>query len=105
MFYDKLSRKRIPRSDSFLGHNKKSFRKKCYSGCFSKRVWHMTRIKYGSQHSQHPKKHKKQLETRKQVSQPTSGWQNREIEFISKNSEEREDVQIKKLIAAPCEET
>ena len=28
-----------------------------------------------------------------------------EIQFISKNSEEGEDVQIKKLIAAPCEET
>ena len=28
----------------------------------------------------------------------------REIELISKKSEEREDVYIEKLIAAPCEE-
>ena len=34
-----------------------------------------------------------------------SGWQNREIQVISKNAKEGEDVQIKKLIAAPCEET
>ena len=65
----------------------------------------MTRIKYGNQHSQHPKKYKKQPETSKQVSWPDSSSQNREIEFISKNSEEREDVQIKKLTHAPCEET
>ena len=93
------------RSDSFLGHTKKSFHKKCSSGSYSRLVWHMTRIKYGNQHSQHPKKHKKQPETQKQVSWPDSGSQNREIEFISKNYEEREDVQIKKLIHAPCEET
>ena len=58
-----------PRSDSFLGHTKKSFRKKCPSGCYLRRVWHMARLKHGNQHSQHPKKHKKQPETRKQVSQ------------------------------------
>ena len=58
-----------PRSDSFLGHTKKSFRKKCPSSCYLRRVWHMARLKHGNQHSQHPKKHKKQPETRKQVSQ------------------------------------
>ena len=58
-----------PRSDSFLGHTKKSFRKNCSSSCYSRRVWHMARLKHGNQHSQHPKKRKKQPETRKQVSQ------------------------------------
>ena len=52
----------------------------------------MTGLKDGNQHSQHPEKHKKQPETRKQVSQTVlaSGWQKiqgskqREIESISK---------------------
>ena len=30
-------------------------------------TWHMTRLIHGNLHSQHPKEHKKQLETRKQV--------------------------------------
>ena len=47
-----------PRSDSFLGHTKKSFRKKCSWSCYSQCVWHMARLKHGNQHSQHPKKHK-----------------------------------------------
>ena len=56
-----------PRSDSFLGHTKKSFCKKCSSSCYSWRVWHTTRLKHGNQHSQHPKKHKKQPETRNKL--------------------------------------
>ena len=32
------------------------------------------------------------------------GSKQREIELISKKSEEREDIEIKKLIAVPCEE-
>ena len=68
----------------------------------------MTRFMQGNQHSQHPKKHKKQPETRKQVSQQMaedSRIKQREIELIIKKSEEKkkEDVQNKKLIAAPCE--
>ena len=31
-------------------------------------AWHMTGLIHGNLHSQHPKEHKKQLETRKQVS-------------------------------------
>ena len=58
-----------PRSDSFLGHMKRSFHKKYSWTCYSRRVSHMTRLKHGNQHSQHSKKHKKQPETRKQVSQ------------------------------------
>ena len=40
-----------PRSHSFLGHSKKSFRKSCSSSCYSWRVWHMPRLMYGNQHS------------------------------------------------------
>ena len=58
---------------------KKSFRKKCSSCCYSGRLWHMTRLINSNQHSQHPKNHKKQPETGKQVSQ----WIG-EIELISK---------------------
>ena len=32
-------------------------------------MWHMTSLMHGNQYSQHPKKHKKQPETRKQVIQ------------------------------------
>ena len=52
----------------------------------------MTRLKHGNQHSQHLEKHKKQPETRKQVSQTVlasgeqkiQGSKQREIELISK---------------------
>ena len=40
-----------PRSDSFLGHTKKSFRKNCSRSCYSWRVWHMTRFMHVNQHS------------------------------------------------------
>ena len=40
-----------PRSDSFLGHNKKSFLKNCSSSCHSWRVWHMALLMHGNQHS------------------------------------------------------
>ena len=56
-----------PRSSSFLGHTKKSFREKCSSSCYWRRVRHMTRLKHGNQHLQHPKKHKKQPETRNKL--------------------------------------
>ena len=52
-----------------LGHTQKSFRKKCSSSSYSRRVWRMTRFKHNNQHSQHPKKHKKEPETWKPVSQ------------------------------------
>ena len=39
-----------PRSDSFLGHTKYYFCKKCFSSCYSWRVWHMARLMYGNQH-------------------------------------------------------
>ena len=58
-----------PRSDSFLGHLNKSFRKTCFWSCYSRHVWHMKWPIHSNQHSQHPKKHKKQPETWKQVSQ------------------------------------
>ena len=38
-----------PRSDSFLGHAKKSFRKNCSSTFYSWRVWHITRLMHGNQ--------------------------------------------------------
>ena len=52
----------------------------------------MTRLKHGNQHSQHPKEHKKQPETQKQVNQTVlasglqkiQGPKQREIELISK---------------------
>ena len=44
-----------PSSDSFLGHTKKFLCNKCSSSSCSQRVWHMTRLKHGNQHSQHPK--------------------------------------------------
>ena len=56
-----------PKFDSFLGHTRNSFRKICSSSCNSRRVWHMTQFMKGNQHSKRTKK--KQLETRKQVSQ------------------------------------
>ena len=40
-----------PRSDSFLGHTKKSFPKNCSSNCYSRRVWHMTGYMQSNQHS------------------------------------------------------
>ena len=52
-----------PRPGSFLGHAYKYFRKNCSSNCYSRHVWHTTRIIHRNQHWQHPKKHKKQLET------------------------------------------
>ena len=79
-----------PRSDSFVGHTKKYFHKNCSWSCYLQGVWHMTRLKHGNQHSQHPKKHKKEQETCKQVSQLVSGWKEmqgskqREIKLISK---------------------
>ena len=45
-----------PRSDSFLGHTKMSFRKYCSTSCYSRRVWHMPRLIHRNQHLQHPKK-------------------------------------------------
>ena len=55
------------RSDSFLGHTKKSFYRKCSWSCYSRRVWHMARLKHRNQHSQHLKKHQKQPETRSKL--------------------------------------
>ena len=57
-----------PRSESFLGHIKKYSQKNCSSNCYSRPVWHVTHDMNGNQHSQHPKKLKKQPENRKQVS-------------------------------------
>ena len=68
LFIISYQRNKWPRSDSFLGHTKKSLRKNCRSSCYSRRVWHMTQLMHGNQHSQYLKKHKKQPETRKQVS-------------------------------------
>ena len=48
-----------PRSDSFLGHNKAYFHKNCSWSCYSRCVWHMTRLMHGNHHSERPKKHKK----------------------------------------------
>ena len=48
-----------PRFDSFLGHTQKYFRKNCSLSCYSWRVWHMTQLMHGHQHSQHTKKRKK----------------------------------------------
>ena len=53
----------INRSDSFLGHTIKYFRKYLSATRYSWRVWHMTRLIYRNQHSQHPKSYKKQPET------------------------------------------
>ena len=49
-----------PRSDSFLGQTKMPFRKYCSTSCYWRRVWHMTHLMHGNQHSKHPKKHNKQ---------------------------------------------
>ena len=40
-----------PRSDSFLGHTEKYFLKNCSLSCPSWRVWHMTQLMHGNQHS------------------------------------------------------
>ena len=53
----------LTRSDSFSGHIKKYFCKHCSWSCYSGSLWHMTRVMHGKQHSQHPKKHRKQPET------------------------------------------
>ena len=55
----------------------------------------MTLLKHRNQHSQHPKKHKKPQETTER---------NRVDKQKIPKKEEREDVHIKKLIAASCEE-
>ena len=44
-----------PRSDSFLGHTKMYFRKYYSTSCYSRRVWHMTQLMHGNQHSKHTK--------------------------------------------------
>ena len=60
----KLSNKRFliiykenawPRSDSILGHTKKSFRKICSWSFYSRHVWHTIQLMHCYQHSQHPK--------------------------------------------------
>ena len=99
------------RSDSFLGHTKKYFSKTCFSSCYSGRVWHMTRLIHGNQHLQHPKKHKKWPETRKQVIQLVwSRWmkiqasKQKETELISKEVwRKKEGVQKKQWIGTPYE--
>ena len=69
----------------------------------------MTQVMHDNQHSQHPKKHKKQPETWKQVSQwmAEDSRVEREINQVDKQKRlginKREDVQIKRLITAPCE--
>ena len=86
-----------------LGHTIKFFRKKCSWSCYSGCVWHMTRLKHGNQHAQHPKKHGKQPETRKQVSQTVlaNGWQKiqgskqREIELISKSLKKEKMLRLR----------
>ena len=40
-FYHSLTRKRMTKIRLFRGHTK-SFRKKCFLSCFSRRVWHVT---------------------------------------------------------------
>ena len=62
-----------PRSDSFLGHTKMSFRKYCSTSCYSRRVWHMTQLMHGNQHSKHPKKYKKQSARNSERSKPVDG--------------------------------
>ena len=60
----KLSNKRFlifykenawPRSDSILGHTKKSFRRICSWSFYSRHVWHTIQLMHCYQHSQHPK--------------------------------------------------
>ena len=69
----------------------------------------MTQVMHDNQHSQHPKKHKKQAETWKQVSQwmAEDSRVEREINRVDEQKRlginKREDVQIKRLITAPCE--
>ena len=49
------------RSDSFLGHTKYSFHKYYSRSCYGRRVWLMSQLMHGNQHSKHPpKKHKRQ---------------------------------------------
>ena len=67
----------------------------------------MTQLMHGNQHSQHPKKYKKQPETRKQVSQwmAEDSRVKTERQCIDKQKslkKKKRDVQIKKLITAPC---
>ena len=67
----------------------------------------MTQLMHGNQHSQHPKKYKKQPETRKLVSQwmAEDSRVKTERQCIDKQKslkKKKRDVQIKKLITAPC---
>ena len=69
----------------------------------------MTQLMHDNQHSQYPKKHKKQLETRKQVSQwmaedpRVKTERSRSDKQKSLKKKKREDVQIERLTTAPCE--
>ena len=100
-----------PRSGSFLGHIKKYFRKNCSRSCYLRRVLHMTRLLHGNQHPQHPKKHKKQSETRKNflacqqmAEDPRVNTERNQVDKQeSLKKKKRKDVQSKKWIAAPCE--
>ena len=75
-----------PKSDSLLGLTKRSFRKKCCSSCCSRRVLHMISLIHRNQRWQYPKKHKKQTETWKQVSQwtPEDSRVKTEINWVDK---------------------
>ena len=69
----------------------------------------MTPLMHGNQHSHHPKKHKKQPETPKQVGQwitkdsKLKTKRNRVDKLKSLKKKKIEDVQTRKLIVAPCE--
>ena len=98
------------RSDSFLGHTKISFCKYCSLSCYLWCVWHMTQLMHSNQHSKHQKKRKTQSARNSETSYPVDGrrfkGQNRDKSNWSEKrlkKKKREEVQIKKLIAAPCE--
>ena len=80
------------------------FRKNTSSSCYSRHVWHMTRLMHGNQHSQHPKNTRNKKET-SETSQLASRWEKiqgskqRQIELIRKKSwKKEEDVQNKKML-------
>ena len=111
-----LMKKSRKKSDSFLGHMKIYFHKNCFSCCYSRSVWHKIRFMHRNQHLQHPKKDNKLPESIAKNSETSyidsqqmakdssvSTERNRVDKQQSMKKKKREDVQNKKLIAAPCE--
>ena len=62
----------------FIRYTKKSLHRNCSLICYSPRVCHMRshvlQLIHDNQHSQHPKKDKKQPETRKQIGRGNKSW-------------------------------